>query len=384
MEKLAKAMTDLIAGEVCGKAIDAEAFRALSEEELKELYKLSKKHDLAHIVGNALIKSGVLTEGRVKAAFEKEIFTAVYRYEKLNYELGEIRRALGEAKIPFIPLKGAVIRKYYPEPWERTSCDIDVLVKEEDLDRAISALVNALGYTCERREKGSHDMQLYSQSGMHLELHYSLIEDHVIGEADKLLRNVWDYTECIDGTSEIVLTDEMYYYYHIAHMAKHFVYGGCGVRPFLDVWILKHKLLYSESGRNELLKKGGLDTFAKYSELLSEIWFGDETHTETTKELEYFILNGGVYGTLENRVSVQQNKEGGKIKYIFSRIWLPYDVLRFQYPALNKRKFLLPFYEMCRWFKLIFKGRAKRGVSELKVNENKVSEAKKLLSELKL
>lgn len=47
-----------------------------------------------------------------------------------------------------------------------------------------------------------------------IELHYSLIEDHVIGEVDMLLWDVWNYTEGIDRTSEIVLTDEMYYYYH--------------------------------------------------------------------------------------------------------------------------------------------------------------------------
>ena len=46
---------------------------------------------------------------------------AIYRYEKINYELNRLRSALNEAQIPFIPLKGSVLRQYYPEPWMRTS-----------------------------------------------------------------------------------------------------------------------------------------------------------------------------------------------------------------------------------------------------------------------
>ena len=36
-----------------------------------------------------------------------------------------------KVQIPFLPLKGSVIRQYYPEPWMRTSCDIDILVDFE-------------------------------------------------------------------------------------------------------------------------------------------------------------------------------------------------------------------------------------------------------------
>lgn len=46
---------------------------------------------------------------------------AIYRYEKINYELNRLRSALNEAQIPFIPLEGSVLRQYYPEPWMRTS-----------------------------------------------------------------------------------------------------------------------------------------------------------------------------------------------------------------------------------------------------------------------
>ncbi len=155
MEKIIPAMMDLIAYEVCGKDIDSSQY-ILTDEEFAKLYKLAKSHDLAHLVGDALIKNDLIGDGEIKAKFQKRIMLAVYRYEKINYELGRLRETLNEAKIPFIPLKGSVLRRYYPEPWMRTSCDIDVLVNESDLERAISALTSAAGY--KNRFKKAHTM----------------------------------------------------------------------------------------------------------------------------------------------------------------------------------------------------------------------------------
>ena len=151
MEKIIRTMMDLIASEVCGKSIDKSQY-SLTDDELAKLYKLSKSHDLAHLVGDALIKNNLIGDGEVKAKFQKQMMLAVYRYEKINYELGRLRKVLNEAKIPFIPLKGSVLRKYYPEPWMRTSCDIDVLVHEEAVDQAAQTIVEKLGYAYEKKQ----------------------------------------------------------------------------------------------------------------------------------------------------------------------------------------------------------------------------------------
>ena len=139
---------------------------------------------------------------------------AVLRYEKINYELECLRETLNEAKIPFIPLKGSVIRQYYPEPWMRTSCDIDILVHESDLEAATSAVVEKLSY--EEEGKGSHDIGLFSPGGVHLELHYSLIESDIIGKADRMLEPVWEQVSPTEKYPyDYEMTDALYYYYHI-------------------------------------------------------------------------------------------------------------------------------------------------------------------------
>ena len=385
MENIIRALMDLIAYEVCDRTVDKSQY-SLTDEDFAKLYKLSKSHDLAHLVGDALIKNNLIEDGEIKAKFQKQIMLAVYRYEKINYELGRLRKVLNEAEIPFMPLKGSVLRKYYPEPWMRTSCDIDVLVQESDLERAVALLVDKLAY--KRESKGSHDISLFSDYGVHLELHYSLIEENRVGNIESVLQDVWKKADPVAEAFEYVLSDEMLYYYHIAHMAKHFVYGGCGVPPFLDLWVLNHRAPFDHENRSAILAEGRLLTFAAEAQALSEVWFGNTEHTDITRQMQDYLLKGGVYGTTKNRVSVQQVKHGGKFRYALSRIWLPYDTLKFHYPSLVGKRVLLPFYEVRRWFKLLFCGGVKRSVNELRLNSSATNEeqteTKEMLSKLEI
>lgn len=117
---------------------------------------------------------------------DNEMFRAAFRCEQLEHELKKICGTLEKARIPFIPLKGSVLRRYYPEPWMRTSCDIDVFVREADLDRAIEALWENLSYRI--GEISDHDVQIYTPNGQHIELHRNLIEDHRINQAQRCWR----------------------------------------------------------------------------------------------------------------------------------------------------------------------------------------------------
>lgn len=358
----------LLRCEICGIPLDGEIENLISEN-LPAVYRLAKFHDLAHLLTDALDKNGLLPENEeVKKRLLYERNMAVFRYEQFKYELGEICRILEETQIPHIPLKGSILREYYPEPWMRTSCDIDILVKEENLEKAISVLTEKLEY---RREEGNaHDVSLYAPSGVHLELHFDLIEDHVAPESVSVYDGIWERTKPCEGYQyRLEMTDEAFYFYHIGHMAKHFAYGGCGIRPFLDIWVLNHKILFNKEKRDDLLQAGGLLKFAEKTETLSEVWFSAQEHTALTQEMENYILKGGVYGTREQGIAVNQAKQGGKIKYIWWRIFPPYDYLYTTYPNLRKRKWAYLFYAVHRWFRLIFrKGSIKKSMHEIKTN----------------
>lgn len=372
MRAISDIMFHLIRCSVCGCELDESLASELSTEVLSELYKLSKPQDMAHIMADVLLSNGLIPEGEIKNLYSKERMTAVFRCAQIKHELARICAAFDELKIRYMPLKGSVIRKYYPKPELRTSCDIDIFVDESDLDRATAKLIKSLSYRFNMRTP--HDVSLFSESNTHLELHFDLLENNE--RIREVLKRVWN--EVVpDGDSpyRVLMTNEMFLFYHVAHMAKHFLGGGCGVRPFLDLWIIKNKMKYDERKVESLLSECGLGAFFKTSMYLSEVWFSSASHTALTREMESYILGAAIYGDVENRVAILKRKQGGRFRYIMGRIFLPYGKLKKIYPRLKKYPILLPYYEIKRWLRLVLRKDTARALNELKVSGN-VSEDK--------
>ena len=149
-------------------------------------------------------------------------------------------------------------------------------------------------------------------------------------------------------------------------MAYHFVHGGCGVKPFADLYLLLDKMKFDEEEVVRYCEECGIGRFYESAKKLATVWFGDAEHDELTAQMEEFILLGGVYGSQKNIAAVHQVKHGGRFGYVLSRIWLPVESLTRLYPSLEKHKWTMPFYQVRRWFSLIFRGKLKRSVNELK------------------
>ncbi len=355
---------------------------SLQADQLSPLLELSKKHDVAHLVCVGLTLNRLLdTADSVARQFLLEQNKAVYRYERRRYDLEQIAAVFEREQIPFLPLKGAVLQNYYPEPWQRTSCDLDILVPAEKLSKACELLSKKHGYSL--GTSTTHDRALYSVCGTHLELHFQLVEEGRARAANAILADIWERVTPAKGSNcRYEMPPSLLYFYQIAHMAKHFENGGCGVRALLDFWLLK------EHFPEILLSEGGLLPFAKAMQALAAVWLEGGEETEQTRVLTRFLLQGNAYGSLYNRVAVGQTKRGGKIAYARSRIWLPYEELRKLYPSLEGKKWLLPVYECRRWWRILLQDGAKKSIKELKINA-KISKAEEsavraLLEELGL
>lgn len=361
-----KTMLALIRSAICGSPLSDEERALYSAEMLSEIVKSAREHDLLHLLSLGLKNNNLLDTGAQQ--LETEIFKAAYRYEQLKFELARLYDTLEKAEIPYIPLKGAVIRGYYPEAWMRTSCDIDILVDEGSLERAVALLAEELGYSTDNK-KSVHDISLYSPGGVHLELHYNIMEDNET--LDRVLSRVWDYASPIsEGKSRHILTNEFFLFHVVAHLAYHFLFGGCGVRPLIDLYLLREKLEYDKEKLLQLLGEALLADFYANLCALSDAWMLGREHTDVTLKMQEYILDGGVYGSQENRTVIQQQKKGGKFKYFMYRVFLPYDKLKYRYPIIKKHPWLTPFMQVRRWFAIIFGGRLGRSVSELKVNSS--------------
>jgi len=100
-------------------------------------------------------------------------------------ELARVGACFAKADVPIIPLKGvALSQELYGNPCVRSSCDLDILIKPEDVSRC-EALLTSLGYCHGLRfndmnvwqkrhiiETTYHHEYVHSTSGIHLELHW--------------------------------------------------------------------------------------------------------------------------------------------------------------------------------------------------------------------
>lgn len=379
-----KILTELIGCGVFGTAPSEDTVKKLTPEKLKELYIISSEHKLAHIVGSCLEKNKLLTDEVLGSVFRQEIMTSLYRYEKLIFGFNRTCDLFEKEQIPFIPLKGAVLHNIYPEGWMRVGCDIDILVQRRDIEKVKDLFKERLNYRF--LNETSHDIKMVSPDGVVFEIHHTLIEDGFANNANKILDKVWDSSRPVQRAQfHRELDEDIFYFYHIAHIAKHIENGGCGIKPVLDLYVME-KLMKPPS--KELLKKGNLLQFENAVIRLCKSWFDGEEPDETTLLLQKFVLDGGVYGNRENLAYVRKGRAGGKVGYILSRIFLPYNKLKYEYPILNKYWFLFPVYTVYRWLGFIFKGNKevrKKNLDSIKdVSKEKSSEIAELLKRVGL
>lgn len=362
--------------------LDSAVKDQLTPDVLSALYSLSKRHDLAHIVASSLYKNGFSGDDEIYKRFSQENIMSVYRCIQMNYALKEICNTFNEEHIPYIPLKGSVIRPYYPEESMRTSCDIDILIKEENLDAAIYALVQN-GFKC--GEKNYHDVSLYSPNNIHLELHFNIQEN--IDTLDVVLKDAWKYAT-LKQNSCYEFTKEFFLFHAFAHMSYHFLSGGCGVRPLMDIWVMEHKMGISYHQARELLEKAGIYVFATEISNLVDVCFSDKPQDAFSDTLLSYIFDGGVYGSSQNKIAVKKENTKSTFRYSMQRLFMSYRDMTVIFPILKKLPFLLPFCWIIRIFKMIFSGKMRTSIAEIKtanrVSDKEIENIKKMKDKLGL
>lgn len=356
----------------------------LTDETLAYLYNAARVHSLFPIISKVLLEGRLLkNDSDYYQPFRKQMLKYVCRRENFDYVLGIIGKAFDESRIPFMPLKGSVLKELYPESWMRTGTDIDILVKKQDLEKASSVLSDELGFKFV--SKSAHDVVYVTESKVKVELHFSLNEPGY--REFEPLKDIWNVSLEADGGYLYKMPNEYFLCYHIAHMAKHFVCGGCGIRYIIDLRLILDKLNLDQALVEKLITDCSLNSFYRYAKELCDVIFLNKSYNDVTLALEDFILSGGVFGNLRNKSALGQAKKGSGFKYAMSRIFLPYNQMSSFYPALKAHKWLLPFYHIKRWLHIIFGGGFERSKKELDftaVSDTKASFAKILVENIEL
>ena len=266
----------------------------------------------------------------------------VYRDSIQDMELDEICTVFSNNKIRHIPLKGSIVKRYYPLPDIRRSGDFDILIHNDDRKTA-GLLLKQLGYEQESKNQVMDDS--FWRNKTHLELHVMLIppttESHVFFD------RVWTYS-VQENDYTYKMQTEFLYAYLLAHLHRHLMSGGGGIKLITDFFVLENKLDINREILINYLQQAKLTNLYNCVLKLAEKWFKDEKCTDSyTLLIEKLILGGNAYGDYETSMKMKfsrddsnekSNKAAKLIKFAFPSA----EYLKIRYPVLEKHPELLP------------------------------------------
>ena len=301
----------------------------------------------------------------------------------------ELLEAFEKEGISVLPLKGILMKRFYPVTSMRMMADLDILY-ETGKGKEVEAVLTDLGYYCDHRD--SHHDVFFRKPFMNIEMHHCMIgEDSLL---DAYYEDIWKRARQEEGKSHIYrLAWEDFYIFMIAHMAKHFQGGGCGIRSIVDMWLFSDRMKESldwDYVRKEL-EKIKLAQFERCMCDLVSVWFEEKAETEFYAQLTELLMQSGIYGTITNYniqhvAEVDKRVWKGQIKVWMEAIFLPYKAMKMQYPYLEKYPVFLPAAWIQRIFRTCFcrKGRAGEVLSGMKVEGNEVRKRQDLFGKLGL
>ena len=282
-------------------------------------------------------------------------------------------------KIGILPLKGAVIKKLYPNPLLRYLGDLDFLVESGKIDE-IKPLMKELSYkAADVGLEDSHDVYEklpYLEVEMHRRLLSSTEENHWY------IDDIWErLIPDKNNTYLMHMSPTDLYMFHLLHFEKHYSLGGSGIRYIVDQYILMNELKDEIDWDyvKDMLPKMNYVEFEQMCRDLANAWFGDGEMTEKLSEQAEFLFDNGAFGTYATlrEVFKERYKEDYNIKsekgFFLRRMFMERERMEYIYPVLKKHGWLIPFCWIHRLFNAVLFNRkqVKKELDYFKKEKNK-------------
>ncbi len=321
---------------------------------LDRLYGMAQSHMLTAAAGMALEAAGIRDE-----KFKKAVARAQMKNVLLDADRGRVLARLEEAGIRYMPLKGILLKDLYPKAGMREMADNDIMVdpeRREDVRR----IMEELGFTVDHYEEGKHDSYL-KKPVSNFEMHVRLTGEESNEQTEAYYIRSWDRLLKDPGNRYgYHFSDEDFYLFMIVHEYGHYAWKGTGLRSLLDTFVfLKRKGdgLDWEYIRQEA-EKMGLAGFERENREAAMQLFGGERLSESGEEMLDYMLRSGTYGNYQNLVQNRIQNQG-RLKYFLSRLTIPKETMRQDYPILNRAPFLYPAVWAWRFIYRFFTRREK-------------------------
>ena len=317
--------------------------------DLPKLFEVCQKHILTACVAYALESVGVKDNDFTQAK-EK----AIRKNILLDAERGNILRRLEAEKIWYMPLKGSILKDWYPKLGMRQMSDNDILC--DGTQRSyIKELMLDMNFTCNHYEKGKDD-SYFKPPVCNFEMHNALFSAYHVGK-------LYDYYS--DVKNRLIKDDnneygyhfriEDFYIYMIAHEYRHFTDGGTGVRSLVDTYIFLRKFKGSldwDYLHAELDKLGIAEYEQQNRELAIKVFAMKQLTLDDKKLLDYYVMSE-IYGNIKNQVNngIELCGNGTKLGYLRYRFFPPLKYLEDSVPWVKKSKLLIPAAYIYRFYR---------------------------------
>lgn len=326
------------------------------------LYKLSVRNAVQGILYLAVQSGAVTLSAETEAKLKKSYMTVLAREATQQEEIEYIRNAFNEENIEFMFLKGTHLKSLYPTPQMRFMVDMDILVKEESMNKG-GKLILAHGFTQEMNN--GKDIVLVKKPFLTIELHRMLfVEDYFM---HNYFTSVWDRVERISGLEYKMPINDLYVY-TLAHLAEHYLEAGSCFRPLMDLYLMEK--IYSELDFeyiNEQFKKISIEKFAVKIRQLCKCAFDNAEYNDDLITMENYIVFGAPVNNAEEVSRVALTKQT-KSQRLLNSLFPGLRHMKLRYSILEKLPFLLPFFWVVRIFEFFFKKN-----SEISTKKDKIS-----------
>ena len=299
-----------------------------------KLFQLCEYHCLTALVCTALEYNGIIPDKKWSDAKAK----AIRKNMLLDAERAQITGFLENTHIWYIPLKGSVLKDYYPNVGMRQMSDNDILFDETKRD-SVNVLMEERGYYL-KSGKNDHCDEWVKEPVYNFEMHLNLFTPRqddtgyftdIKGRLVRVSPDGYEYR----------FTDEDFYIYMTAHAYKHYHGAGSGLRTLIDYYVFLDK---KESSMNweyisAEISKLELSEFEQQIRTTALSFFAQESElTAEGKKMILFMINSGTYGSLDNWIDAQADrlKVNSKGQYLFRRLFPTMNWWHKEYPATKK------------------------------------------------
>lgn len=343
------------------------------------LYELGHKHNILPILYESArsLPEFQTAPASVQQKFLNTAVSQIVNQQTRTETFLCVYRALTDAGLRPLILKGLVCRLLYPQPDCRPSSDEDLWIAPSDFSLCDSVL-RQCGYTCVTPQVSPEVLKTiqtvnYENGILTLEIHINPFgtKSATHRAMNRIFAGALDHPMAfsLNGQTLWTLSPTRHYLFLLVHLYKHFLSAGTGIRQLLDLCLFDTayasrinrtvvwqavRALHLTDFYGSLLKIGR--TFLGFSDLAADSPLPQRKNLDE-RPLLAEMMDAGCFGVQDEsrRYSSAFTQATLHGTGLFSILFPPLGQLRSTSQALDRHPWLLPLFWIKRWKRIAFR-----------------------------